>query len=238
MKNDKVILQGPGEYEITFREGPAEEIQYPKGYSISGSISAPAKWYTGKLANDYPFEMEHIHVLVDSVKGEITLKANDEFPDEMITISGFLHTSDIMRKFDVNGGKAFSFKEIIGLIKSMKYFFPDKEEHTKLLIELQNINATVLKTFEQKDDLKGNKVFRLEQEVQSKFKGEFKLNIPLFTGSLPSVFRVETIIDLTDNDIRFKLFSDELYELIEKEKSDSIDTQLNLLSGLPIVFIQ
>jgi hypothetical protein len=229
------IFSTPGTYEIIQREGTANPIEEPNGICIEGTLTAPSKFFHGKLSCDYPFDNSKIHVIVNREAGVIKFVANEDSKLTRISVTGVLKKTAIVQEFEINTGHSWGMRDLISFIKKTKFYFPDKDEHKAYIESISKVNAEVVKSIQQEDDLKGHKLFKFVSDVNTKFNGDFKVKFPIFKDSEEVTFRVETNLDVTDGGIRFQLQSDELYELAEKIRKDMIDTEVQLLDELTIV---
>lgn len=209
MEKLNVTVETPGVY--TFREGNAEEIRYPKPIIINGVIDAPAQFLKGKK-----IDSDSSHIRIHNQKGMIELFVNDTDKDSMHIITGALMASKDLAEFNINSQThRWDVSGFLRFVKQRRYFFANKDQHSKLIANMQSWNAKIETTLAQANDQKGNSNFQVEQRVRAVdgFVDRFELLIPIFQGDVVQKFTVEIGLDPKNTSVALYLFSDELFEL-------------------------
>lgn len=204
-----VKVETPGEY--TFREGDASPIQFPKPITINGVLDAPAQYLKGKRIVD-----ETSHIRIYNQQGVIELYVNDTDPNSMHVIKGALTPSKDLAEFNINSPThRWDVAGFLRFVKQRRFFFANKEQHTKLIANMQSWNAKIETVLVQANDQKGNSNFQVEQKVRAVdgFVDRFELMLPIFQGDVPQKFTVEIGLDPKNTSVLLYLFSDELFEL-------------------------
>jgi hypothetical protein len=209
MENVNLRIETPGEYII--REGNAKDVQYAKPIVINGVLDAPGQYLNGKKISD-----ESSHIRIYNQQGVIELYVNDTDPNSMHVIKGSLTPSKDLAEFYINNQThRWDVSGFLRFVKQRRYFFANKEQHTKLIGNMQSWNAKIETTLAQANDQKGNSNFQVEQRVRAVegFIDRFELLIPIFQGDAPQKFTVEIGLDPKNTSVALYLFSDELFEL-------------------------
>lgn len=209
METLNVKTEQPGEY--VFRTGDAEEIQYEKPIKIDGVIDAPAQFLKGKT-----IEPLKSHLRIFQQQGRLELYINDTDPNSMHVITGSLTKNADLKEFEINSKTyRWSVSDFLLFIKQNRYFFANKEQHTKLVTNMQAWSAKIETVLIQANDQKGNSNFQIEQKVRAVdgFVDRFELNIPIYQGDVSLKFTVEIGLDPKNTAVQIYLFSDELFEL-------------------------
>lgn len=209
MENLNLKIENPGIY--TIREGEAPAVQYPKPIVITGILDAPAQYLKGKKITD-----ETSHIRIYNQQGTIELYVNDTDPNSMHIIKGSLTPSKDLAEFKINNDThRWDVAGFLRFVKQRRYFFANKDQHTKLIGNMQSWNAKIETTLAQANDQKGNSNFQVEQRVRAVegFVDRFELAIPIFQGDVVQKFTVEIGLDPKNTSVALYLFSDELFEL-------------------------
>lgn len=199
----------PGDY--TIRQGEAEPIKHEKSISIEGTIDAPAQFLNGK-----DIDAKKTHLRIYNQQGKLELYVQDTDPNTTHTITGSLKKNADLSEFNINSlTHRWGVSDFLRFVKTKRYFFANKEQHAKLITNMQSWNAKIETTLAQSNDQKGNSNFQIEQKVRAVegFVDKFDLNIPIYQGDVNLKFTVEIGLDPKNTSVQIYLFSDELFEL-------------------------
>lgn len=210
MENLNVRIAGEaGEYVI--RHGEAESIQYETPIKINGVLDACSQFLKGKTID--PLKS---HLRIYQQQGRLELYINDTDPNSQHTITGSLSKNADLKAFEINSmTHRWSVSDFLRFIKQNRYFFANKEQHAKLITNMQAWSAKIETVLVQANDQKGNSNFQIEQKVRAVdgFVDKFELNIPIYQGDVSLKFTVEIGLDPKNAAVQIYLFSDELFEL-------------------------
>jgi hypothetical protein len=196
--------------EHIIRHGDALRLREPKQLSYKGRLDTPQLWLTPKKAL---YKATEATVRVNFTEGsiELTLVEKNELYDY---VGGSLTDSPELGYFGINKDKRYTLDELVTLLKRYRFFFPNKDQHQKTLIALQNFSAKVETKYEQVRSNNGASKNNLEREVHGiDWEREFTLSVPVFKGYSAESFRVEIGVDPTSAGVKFFLDSPELFEL-------------------------
>lgn len=196
--------------EHVIRHGDAARIREPRQLGYKGRLDTPQLWLEPKKAQ---YDPTHATVLINYTAGSVELKL-DEKNELFDHVGGELADAPELAYFSINKDKRYSLDELVTLLKRYRFFFPNKDQHQKTLIALQNFSAKVETTIEKVRSNNGASKDSLEREVHGiEWEREFILSVPVFKGYAPESFRVEISVDATSAGVKFFLDSPELFEL-------------------------
>lgn len=207
------ITPPPGITELTIREGEAihpKELA-PPALNISGTLSAPFNFISGKptLANN----VENNHLLIDLEKGMLTLVLKDQDPFSKNTITGQLTKYGPLAPFGINTEKRWSPRDFMKFLRTVKVFFSDRTEVDQIIESLMKWQAKVETVVKNHNDNSGNSLTSLEKTVSEvSLKNKFDLLIPIYKGYNKIKFTVEIGLDPKNSGVDLFLVSDELFE--------------------------
>ena len=226
MEKMDIKLETPGEYII--REGSAEDVKHAKAIVISGILDAPAQFLSGK-----DIDPKKSHLRIHNQNGILELFLNDTDPDTMHIIKGSLTRNKDLDDFKINNEThRYGVSDFLRFIKQRKYFFSNKEQHAKLIANMQSWNAKIETVLVQANDQKGNSNFQIEQKVRAVdgFVDKFELSIPIFQGDVSLKFTVEIGLDPKNTAVQLYLFSDELFELEMTQRATLMNSAISAMS--------
>lgn len=211
MEKQTIKMEGltPGNY--TIRQGEAEPIKHEKSLLIDGTIDAPAQFLKGK-----DIDPKKSHLRIFNQQGKLELYVQDTDPNTTHIIVGSLKKNADLGEFNINSlTHRWGVSDFLRFVKTKRYFFANKEQHAKLISNMQSWNAKIETTLAQSNDQKGNSNFQIEQKVRAVegFVDKFDLNIPIYQGDVNLKFTVEIGLDPKNTSVQIYLFSDELFEL-------------------------
>jgi hypothetical protein len=214
------VFQTPGEY--VFRTGSALPAKESKSITIDGTLSAPFDWLKGRTADD-----ENCHMRIYKDKGTLVLFIQDTDPYTTHVIAGSLKRDSILAMFQLNTEKRWTVQEFLKFIKTMRYYFPEKAEHTALVESLQKWSAEIQTVLKDHNDNQGNSNFQLERKVSGvPLKSKFKIEVPIFQGYNKHIFGVEIGLDPKAVAVDLYLISDELIELEIGQRESILQKEL------------
>jgi len=216
----------PGDY--TVRKGEALPAKPIKSINITGVLSAPAQFLSGKV-----IENKDTHLKIFNAEGKLELVVNDTDPYSTHTIVGLLSKDSVLSQFAINSEKRWTIAEFLKFIKTMRFYFADRAAHAKLVESIQKWSVKVERVIVEHNDNKGNSNFQLETKVQQ-VEGlvtKFDLNIPIFQGYPKIKFTVEIGLDPKNTAVMIYLISDDLIELEIQSREKAIQDVLNQLTS-------
>lgn len=167
-------------------------------------------------------------------QGELELHLFDTDKDSKSVITGSLKKNTDLAEFQINSlTYRFDVAGFLRFIKTKSFFFANKEQHKKLINNMQTWNAKIETVLNQANDQKGNSNFQIEQKVRAVegFVDKFELNIPIFQGDVSLKFTVEIGLDPKNTAVNLYLFSDELFELEIKQREKLMKEALTEFDG-------
>lgn len=212
MPKVKLTNPTPGEYTILEGSAPApREYKAPKSIKITGTLGAVAQFLEGKKNT---FKPEESHLQIFGIDGVLRLFIHDTSPETTHEITGQLKPSQHLGRFKIGTGHLYSVQELLKTIKENRYFFPDKEAHTRIVGGLQKWHGQIETIMKVENDQKGNNLYSLENKVKTaeNFVPNFSINVPLFEGDVAFIISVELGIEVQNGMIKIYLFSDDLIE--------------------------
>lgn len=209
MDTEKIVITNPGEYVL--RTGEAEEVKHEKSIVINGVIDAPSQFLKGKgIVSD------KCHLRIFQQDGKLELYIQDTDPNTNHVITGALKKNSNLSDFQINSlTHRWAVPDFLRFVKQNRFFFANKEQHSRLITNMQAWNAKIETVLVQANDQKGNSNFQIEQKVRAVdgFIDRFELNIPIYQGDVNVKFTVEIGLEPKNTAVLIYLFSDELFEL-------------------------
>jgi hypothetical protein len=196
----------------------------PKSININGTLGAPHQFLIGKKSL---FKDTEIHLLIFKAEGKLTLKMNDDDPYQTHEVTGTLHRDSVLEMFKLNTEHRWTISAIVKFIRTMRYYFADKDDHAKLLDSLQKWSVKVDTVIKQHNDNSGNSLIMLERKVgELDMVKSFNIEVPIFQGYEKKRFKVEIGFDPKNTSVDLFLISDELIELEIGEREKLIDAEV------------
>ncbi len=216
------IYPGSGVAEIILREGEALKLHPPKSIIIKGILEAPHQFLQGK-----DFDEKQCHLLIKKNLGSLELHVNDTDAVSESIITGSLQYDDDLLKFKINSDQRWSVQAFFKFVKTMRYYFDDKDQHSTLLASLTKWSVSVEKVIKEHTETSGHTLLSLENKItQEPLQRIFTLNMPLFQGYEKYKFNVEIGLDPRNTTVELYLISDELLELGMKVREQLISAEL------------
>lgn len=222
METPQINLNGPGEYTLNIRQGTAKEERAPKSIRIDGTLTAPFAFAYGKRLENAQC---HLRIYKDIGKLELHIQDTDPFTEHVII--GSLKRDSVLASFELNSDRRWTVQEFLKFIRERKYYFPDKDQHTKMIDSLRKWEAQIQTILKEHHDTQGNSLMLIEKKVSGvEMFNKFKLSIPIFQGYQKETFTVEIGLDVTSASVKFYLISDELFELETERREKIIDAEV------------
>lgn len=210
------------EKEIVIRKGEALPPKADKSININGTLSAPFQFLQGKKFDDAT-----VHLQIKKDTGSLELHVQDTNPHTEHVITGALKRDSVLNQFKINSDHRWSVREFVKFVKTMRFYFADKDAHQKLVESVQKWNVTVEKTIKEHNDNTGNSLLMLETKVRDiSLVNKFILEVPIFQGYPKKKFTVEIGLDPKNTAVDLYLISDELIELEIGFREQTIETEL------------
>jgi hypothetical protein len=198
--------------EVVFRKGLALEAKHPKSIIIRGTLQAPFQFIDSKKVKLNKHEDHHLRIFKDIGKLELHLHDTDPFTEHVIT--GELTKDSVIQQFKINTDARWTVAAFLKFLKTMRYYFPNKEQHTALVASLQKWSVNVERVIKDHNDNTGNTLLMLETKISGiDLVTKFQIEVPIFQGYSNHKFTVEIGFDAKATSVDLYLISDELIEL-------------------------
>lgn len=212
MKPEKINFNVPESASpvvVHLLEGEAPKNTYPVKLNIHGDINAVSDFISTR---EETLDKNKCHVLFIHDDQTIWLVINEDSEYSGDVVAKMEAYKDL-EAFGINRGRFFTRAEMEKLIRMNRFYFPDKDDHMKLMSDFKSFTARVNQEIQQSADQRGNKSNINVKNVQSDLVESFVICIPVFKGGESRTFRVEICYDVTDSAPRFWLESVELFEI-------------------------
>lgn len=200
-------------------EGAAPKNSYPEKLDIKGDINAVVNFIATR---EETLVKNKCHIIFNQDSKTIVLVINED-SEYKGQVEAKLENFSDLAEFGINRNKFFTRADMEKLIRMNRFYFPDKDDHMKLMSDFKSFTARVQQEIQQSADQRGNKTNVNVKNVQSDLVESFVISIPIYKGGEPKTFRVEICYDVTDSAPRFWLESVELFELEKVE----LETKFN-----------
>lgn len=209
--------------DITIRKGDALPPKAPQSISIDGTLGAPAQFLAGRGKIDE----QNAHLRIYKDLGKLELFIQDTDPHTTHKITGSLKRDSILNGFAINSDKRWAVADFLKFIRTMRFYFPDKEQHASLIQSLQTWSVGITRVIQEHNDNTGNSKYLLETKIRDvKLLTKFKIELPIFQGFAKHVFTVEIGLDPKAVTVDLYLISDELIELEIGVRESTIEAEL------------
>jgi len=234
-ENVTINVAQPGVHELRF--GEAAKVLAAQKVTVNGNIKSPLEWFKKKyLHNDEScffggfdrrlVSNDECHVVVDTKAGSVLLVIQ-EYSEARQEIKGELLPHYAMDIFPINTDKKLTLTDLRSLIQRNAYWFADADKHTKLLTDLQNFKVSLSKDIVNTNDNKGN--MEMSAKITTLLKDislDFSLKMPVYVGTDPQTFAVETYIDTDGSNAYYQLVSPALLKIKEELKDQELKAAL------------
>lgn len=227
---NKIHINVPSDYngtpiELVVREGIAAkqlDQKEPLEVSICGNLDSPFNWLEKRVST---IDQHKTYILVDREEMSIWLNI-DETNCYGASIKGKLRLSEIFVAFGINSSKTWDAQQLAHFIKMNRAYFPDKSENMNLVSTLKNFRAKVNQKLEQSKEDNGSMTDNFSQIVVSNIPKSFKMQLPIFKGTVPSEIEVEIYPDIDGRNVTLSLISAGANEIMEETRDKNIDIEL------------
>lgn len=231
--NERVnISLDPPVREVVIRHGEAEKIYDPERITVRGDITAVSQFLLGRKQ----FITDDSYMAVNWDAGIIAYFENPINKFGAVSTAYLLDAPELERWREAITER-MTLEKFTQVVRQFRYYFADKQEHTKLLVALSEFSISVSTNIENSNDRRGNMNKQLLQEVHSSIPANFTLSIPLFKNMPPTTFVLDLLFEVYDNSVRFTVESVELYELQQSERVRIIQEELQKLEQFNITTI-
>ena len=203
-----------------------------KDLVVDGSLAAPAEFFEKNVKEAGMFDLKDCQLRTNRKDLKIVLYCGvrAEFKTE---ISGALRSNPDLAAFKINTEERWKVKDLVKLLKMRKFFFQDKDLCDKLTTTLMSFKAKFEATIEKSDDLKGTTVDAYATKLSHEMDLTYSLNMPIFIGTTPTLFKVEICVDASDpRDVKFWMESVGLAEAQVSVRDQYIDEQVAKFSEI------
>lgn len=195
---------------------------------IAGTLSAVGNYIEKRLLSDKPQDdLLRCHVLYSYRERYIKLITKENCETLGSGISGSLIVNPDLAMLGINQTKTFSATELVKHLRFNKFYFADTSQHSKLVDQFQNFNATINQEIKKVNDNKGNIDDVYRASVKSNVDLTFNVKMPVFIGEPDKIFGIEIACEATSNSVKFWLESPDLVELLKKDTEELINKQLD-----------
>lgn len=218
--------------------GTALTPKEPVKLVINGNFTAVSSYINGKKndANTYQ-EILSESAIVTCDEENLTIKLETNPNDVYGTVvTGTAELSEELSLFGINQTKFFNREQLVKIFRFNRRFFPNREEHQKLIMSYQSFKASVSKELSVESDQRGNRANHSSKMVKTDLPESFVISIPLFKGYDPVTFPVEICIEENDSGCRFWFESIDLAEILETKKKEMFSNELNYCEGLTVIY--
>ncbi|MFY9159648.1 hypothetical protein [Aquirufa ecclesiirivi] len=210
------------------RIGQAPNIEHKKGFSITGTIDTPLKWFN---ARKEAIDKSDAHILVSYENGTITLVMNTMTESIKTQITGKIEPSDdISKAISINKGVYITTHKMGETFKMNKSLFINKSEAEVLVSGLMNLEVKVSQVIQDANDNRGNVKVLQSQAIKSNIPEVILMQIAPFKGSKRAP--VEVNVYINPENYTCTLVSAGLKELIDNASKEMIDLQIEELSKI------
>jgi hypothetical protein len=209
---------------LTVLQGSSLPLKEPLKVNIKGNINSVLEYLEKRKIDEL-----NSHIIVDINNMSITLYV-DEKNFYLDIIQGTLMLSKIFQVFEINTGVERSTFQLADFVKMNRSYFQTSTDALKLISELNNFKAKVLKEIEKSDDKRANTTELKRQVVESNIPKSFILNIPLFSGMERRNIEVEVYIN--SDTLNCSLISPHANEIIQNESELILDKIIGSIKEL------
>ncbi len=218
--------------------GNALTPEKPEKLVLKGDINSVVE-FVSKRNNSNEFQKINTETSIivcnsDEMKIHLFTNPNDIYGTEVI---GQSVLSDEYQSFGINQTKFFNRESLVKLLRFSRRFFPNIEEHEKILTAYQSFTAQVSKNIEASSDNRGNRNLVQNKTLHTQLPDNFVLKIPIFKNGVYYSFPVEICMEESDTGVRFWFESVELSELLQQIKENIFTEQIkNIDSKIPVIY--
>ncbi len=237
--------------ELTVRQGAATVLRDPVPVVLQGTITAPADFFSNRLAflgseaaveaageNDVAVGPEAMkarcHVVANYTSRTIKLRW-DEANTFASEITGALKLHPALEGLNINSERTYDEKGLLALIKFNRAYFDDRTKYDQLRTSLMNFNAKVSQQFKNENDYQGAEAQQKLTNVTHNVPLKHALAVPVFAGTEASKFDIDICLGLKGNTIIFWIESVDLKEQIVILTESLFEDELKRFDGVVVV---
>lgn len=211
-------------------------------------IPAPtAISFTGTLGSVFDFlkfrapiiDKQLAVVTIDRRKFSITAQANPNNP-LADTVTGSIEVNPDLTKFKINQvGSNFSKETLVGFLRTMRQYFPDKEAHQQLQSTVKNLQVKVNISAGKNEDNRGNRSSNFDKTVDvENIPVSTIIQIPVFVGEADIRLALDICYDTSEQNVFFWFESAELNEIMYHGSNDRIDQEVKKIQSLGYLVLE
>lgn len=226
------LMNGANGSALTILEGKALDPKHPLSLKITGQIESVYTYLTSRRGTLQPaISLQHIDkdlavITMDEAAMTITMDVDPNHPFGTLVV-GKLEFNPELNAWCINKDKQFTREQLITLLKFNRRFFADPAQHAIMMDAYQKLNLTGQTNLKNESDGRGNKDQAFKKTIDSStIPTEFSLEMSVFKGQPKRKFRVEICLDATDASVRFWFESVELIEIIEVDRKEIFNKQV------------
>jgi hypothetical protein len=218
-KNIEVSVE-EGVKELIIREGRALQVNNPSSVHISGHIDAPYRYYEKRAGKS--LDKEKAHLEVDTQNKKIILDT-DPSDDLSPVITGSIKRYKPLMQMQINEGTMFGKDDFKLLMKKHRFLFKKSSDCGELVNKLENLDMTIQRELEDKDDSRGNRSLVAKQTVKSEIPETITLESQIFVEGDEHEIVADVCYDVdSSGTVKFWLESSSLYEMVEEQTREMI----------------
>lgn len=234
--------------DVIVRTGKALDLKEPEKIVIVGNIEAIGAFLAQRHAQHVTenassltkgkglqfVDPEKAIVLVDKEKCTIVLQLD---PENFYgaTITGKLEESRELGIFKINTAHEWTREDLIKLFRFNRILFPDPVKCDDLVKSFQKFSAKAYVETVQENDSRGNVAASVNKKVETGIPESFVLELPIYKGQPKVKFEVSICLDVIGTRAAFWFESVQLAELLETQKEEIFNAQLELCKSFPII---
>lgn len=235
-----------GELKVTHVHQTLEtpKVFYKKTVQIAGTITAPGNFVEKRfkglskevVVSEDQHERERTNVQYSFSNGEIVLRMSEN-EEVFYEVSGKLQKNKDIEILKINTGSKLSVQDLSNHLRMKRFFFSDKDQHARLMQNLQTFKVEANKVIEAQNDNRGNARDLYEIKNTSNVDLSFDVTLPIFVGEPQKRFKVEILYAVRERAIEVWLESVEIEEALKADAQGIIEKELQRLPK-EFVFIE
>lgn len=224
-----------GQNALIVREGEAEKIRQPKGFSIECALLSVVDFYQKRKKK---IDVLSSYLMVDRNKGCVKLVVNDTIVEEQVLINGKLQEDKDCVDLGINENKLFSENDLENAFRKRPHLFFNLEAYEKLMLQLRNFSGEVRQAFAKTDTRQGQQSVSVNVNIDTDgLQKEIQLRLSPWVGYSKTVYNVNIYVTAESGSPAFYL---ECVQLM-MDKQDMLNKALmeveSALSQLPIFYV-
>ena len=211
-------------------------IPAPKAYKFAGTLAA----VTAFLSFRAPIIDKQIAIVVVDRK-DLTITAETNPNTDLNDVAtGKIELNPDLQKFKINTvGPNFSKETLVGLLRTTRQYFPDKEAHMQLQSTVKNLQVKVNISAGNNADNRGNRSQSYDKTVDAEnVPVATIIEIPVFVGEPAQRIHLDICYDTSDANVFFWFESAELSEIIYKGANGRMDDEVTAIKGMGYLVLE